>query len=74
VLEAYLADRPDVADALAEVEAMKDPRRRFEESVAFGDLTFGAVPDRGPAELEAERAEARTPFPTLTGRAIDFGG
>jgi hypothetical protein len=74
VLGAYLEDRPDVAEALAEIESMKDPKRRFEDSVAFSGLILPMVPDRGPAELAAERAENQAPFPMLTGRAIDFGG
>jgi hypothetical protein len=74
VLQAYLEDRPDVAEALTEVEAMKDPNRRFADQVAFSALTLPMVPDRGPAEIESERKENQAPFPTLTGRVVEFGG
>jgi hypothetical protein len=74
VLEAYMADRPEIAYALVEVEATRDPKRRFEDSVAFSNLTVPRVPDRGPAEAEAERKETQAPFPTYSGRVVDPGG
>jgi anti-sigma factor RsiW len=74
VLEAYLADLPEIADALVEVESMRDPKRRFEDSVAFSGLTVPRVPDRGPAEIEADRKENQAPFPTYSGRVVDYGG
>lgn len=74
VIDAYLTDRPEVADWLAEVESMRDPKRKFEDQVAFSSLTVPRVPDRGPAEIEAERAEARGPFPMLDFRATSFDG
>jgi hypothetical protein len=74
VLEAYMADRPEIADALVEVEAVRDPKRKFEDSVAFSGLTVPRVPDRGPAEIEAERRETQAPFPTYSGRVVDYGG
>jgi hypothetical protein len=74
VLEAYMVDRPEIADALVEVEAMQDPKRRFEDSVAFSGLTVPRVPDRGPAEIDAERKETQAPFPTYSARVVDYGG
>jgi hypothetical protein len=74
VIEAYITDRPEVADALVEVEAMKHPKRKFEDSVAFSSLTVPRVPEPGPAEIEAERKETQAPFPTYSGRVVDYGG
>jgi anti-sigma factor RsiW len=59
VLDAYLEGRPEAAAALAEAQAMRDPKRRLEEGMVFSGLTVPMVWDRGPAELEAERADAR---------------
>jgi alkylhydroperoxidase/carboxymuconolactone decarboxylase family protein YurZ len=73
VLDAYITDRPEVAEALAEVASSRDKRRQFEDSVAFSGLTVPIVPDRGPAEIEAEREESRAPFPTYSARVVDFG-
>jgi hypothetical protein len=72
VLDAYVAGRPEIGEALAELASFGDRGRQFEDSVAFATVTIPRVPDRGPAEVAAERQEAQAPFPTYSGRVVDL--
>jgi hypothetical protein len=55
VLEAYTAAYPDARQAVEALTEVDSLAARVEDDFAFATPTVPKVPDRGPAELEAER-------------------
>jgi hypothetical protein len=64
VVEQYVTAYPDARRAVAELAEGDSLAYRVEDDFAFSAPTIPKVPDRGPAELEAER-RARGYTPTM---------